>query len=313
MPLRIFSTLAVQGALPALAVRHEELSGVAAQVVFAPTNGLMARIEAGETADVAILTREGVDRLVRSGLLADESAVDLARSYVGIAVKAGAAKPDIGSVAGLKATLLQAKSIAYSRIGASGIFFAALIERLGIANAVNAKATIIPGGFTAELAARGEVELAVQQVSELIHAPDRVAIGGEDERSDRRSCRQELVGNIPAAELTVVECVEEPFLVGLDALSKHRSGVRIVPGAHIRLDEVGSKADPRVTVSDEVVNRLRHTARVVRCGRRNGDPVDLVAGQRYGLSCRHEAMEIVLVRGRGDRDHTIEMIPRRRR
>ena len=177
MPLRIFSTLAVQGALPALAVRHEELSGVAAQVVFAPTNGLMARIEAGETADVAILTREGVDRLVRSGLLADESAVDLARSYVGIAVKAGAAKPDIGSVAGLKATLLQAKSIAYSRIGASGIFFAALIERLGIANAVNAKATIIPGGFTAELAARGEVELAVQQVSELMVVPGVDVLG----------------------------------------------------------------------------------------------------------------------------------------
>jgi molybdate transport system substrate-binding protein len=175
--LKVFSTLAVQGALPALAARYEELTGVAAQILFAPTNGLMARIEAGETADVAILTREGVDRLVGSGLLADDSVVDLARSCVGIAVKAGAARPDIGSVAALKATLLQAKSIAYSRIGASGICFAALIERLGIADAVNDKATIIPAGFTAELAARGEVELAVQQVSELMVVPGVDVVG----------------------------------------------------------------------------------------------------------------------------------------
>jgi molybdate transport system substrate-binding protein len=90
---------------------------------------------------------------------------------VGIAVKAGAPKPDISSVAALKATLLATQSIAYSRIGASGVFFAGLIERLGIADAVNAKATIIPTGFTAALAASGAVELAVQQISELMMVP----------------------------------------------------------------------------------------------------------------------------------------------
>lgn len=98
-------------------------------------------------------------------------------SLVGIAVKAGSTKPDIGSVAALTSALLEARSIAYSKIGASGVFFAELIQRLGIAEAVNAKATVIPSGFTAELAARGEVELAVQQVSELMVVPGIDVVG----------------------------------------------------------------------------------------------------------------------------------------
>lgn len=168
MTLKLLSTLAVQGALPALAARYEQSAGTSIEIHFAPTNGLLARIAAGEAADVAILTRSAVDDLAAKGVLAADSVADVAVSLVGIAVKAGAARPDISSVEALKAALLQAKSIACSRIGASGVFFADLIERLGIADAVNAKATIIPGGFTAELAARGEAELAVQQVSELM-------------------------------------------------------------------------------------------------------------------------------------------------
>ena len=110
-------------------------------------------------------------------MLAPDSVADVAVSLVGVAVKAGAARPDISSVEALKAALLQAKSIAYSRIGASGVFFAELIQRLGIADEVNAKATVIPSGFTAELAARGEVELAVQQVSELMLVPGIDIVG----------------------------------------------------------------------------------------------------------------------------------------
>jgi molybdate transport system substrate-binding protein len=175
--LRIFSTLAVQGAMPALAGRYEEMRGVTLAIDFAPTNGLMARIDAGEMADVAILTREGVEQLAARGVLVAASVVDVARSYVGIAVRAGTAKPDIGSPEALKAALLAAKSIAYSRTGASGILFAGLIRQLGIADAVNARATVIPGGFTGELAARGEVELAVQQVSELMVVPGVDIVG----------------------------------------------------------------------------------------------------------------------------------------
>jgi molybdate transport system substrate-binding protein len=96
-----------------------------------------------------------------------DSCADLARSFVGIAVKQGADHPDIATEPALRATLLGARSVAYSRIGASGILFAQLIERLGIASEINARAIIIPSGFTAERLVSGEADLAVQQISEL--------------------------------------------------------------------------------------------------------------------------------------------------
>jgi molybdate transport system substrate-binding protein len=175
--LKVLSTLAVQGALPALVARYEAAAGIKVEIDFAPTNGLLARIAAGETADIATLTRSAVDDLAGRGVLLADSVADVAVSLVGIAVKAGAARPDIGSVEALTAALLQAKSIAYSKIGASGVFFAELIQSLGIAEAVNAKAAIIPSGFTAELAAHGDVELAVQQVSELMMVPGVDIVG----------------------------------------------------------------------------------------------------------------------------------------
>ena len=114
-----------------------------------------------------ILTREGLDALSGGGRVVPASCVDLARSFVGIAVREGLPHPDIVSEAGLRATLLGARSVAYSRIGASGIFFAQLIERLGIASEINTKATITPSGFTAMRLITGEADLAVQQISEL--------------------------------------------------------------------------------------------------------------------------------------------------
>lgn len=177
MTLRIFSTLAVQGMLPEFARRFEAESDVACEIVFAPTMGLMQRIDAGEAVDVAVLTREGVDDLVRRGLVAVGSARDVALSLVGLAVRVGAAQPDISTPEALRAALLAAKSIAYSRTGASGIFFAEVIERLGIATAVNAKSTVIPAGFTAELAARGDAEVAIQQVSELMQVAGVDVVG----------------------------------------------------------------------------------------------------------------------------------------
>ena len=99
--------------------------------------------------------------------MAKESCVDLARSFVGIAVKAGAAHPDIATEPALRAALLAARSVAYSRIGASGILFAKLIEQMGISAEINARATVIQQGFTAERLVTGEADLAIQQISEL--------------------------------------------------------------------------------------------------------------------------------------------------
>jgi molybdate transport system substrate-binding protein len=162
--MRVMSTLAVAVVLRGLMPR----APVEMAVEFDPTMRLLQRIEGGETADIAILTDAGVEALMAKGVLLQGSRRDLAVSHIGMAVKAGAPQPDISTVEALRATLLATPSLAYSRAGASGIFFAGLLERLGIAEVVNAKATIIPQGFTAALAASGAVELAVQQVSELM-------------------------------------------------------------------------------------------------------------------------------------------------
>jgi molybdate transport system substrate-binding protein len=164
--VRLLSTLALKGAVGHLADRYQAATGARIDADFAPTLGLLKRLREGETADVVILTREGLEELVNEGSVTAASCLDLARSYVGIAVKAGAGHPDIATEAALCATLLAARSVAYSRIGASGIFFAQLIERLGIASEINAKATVT-SGFTADRLITGEADLAVQQISEL--------------------------------------------------------------------------------------------------------------------------------------------------
>jgi molybdate transport system substrate-binding protein len=165
--IRLLSTLALMGAVRSLVGRYQTLTGTHIEADFAPTLGLLDRLQKGETADVLILTQEGLAGLAATWSVVAESCIDLARSYVGLAVKAGAAHPDIRTEEGLRATLLGARSVAYSRLGASGIFFAQLIAGMGIASEVNARATIVPQGFTAERLVSGEADLAVQQISEL--------------------------------------------------------------------------------------------------------------------------------------------------
>ena len=165
--VRVLSTLALMGAVRSLAGRYQAAGGARIDADFAPTLGLLDRLRGGEAADVVILTKQALDDLASRGSVVAASCVDLARSFVGIAVKSGAAHPDIATEPALRATLLGARAIAYSRIGASGIFFAQLIERLGIASEINARARIIPSGLTAALLVSGEADLAVQQISEL--------------------------------------------------------------------------------------------------------------------------------------------------
>lgn len=174
--VRLLSTLALKGAVERLAGQYQVATGVRLDADFAPTVGLLKRLREGEKADVLILTREGLDELVGERAVVAASKVDLARSWVGIAVKAGQPHPDISNVAALRATLLAARSVAYSKIGASGIYFAGLIEKMGIASEINAKATIT-AGFTAERLNTGEADLAVQQLSELKQVAGNEVVG----------------------------------------------------------------------------------------------------------------------------------------
>jgi molybdate transport system substrate-binding protein len=162
----VLSTLALRGVLVAIPDDFHARTGLSIAATYKSTNMSLGLIAKGLTADMTILTREAIDELVRDGIIADGSTADLARSEVGIAVRAGATKPDIGSVDALRRTLLNAKSVAFSRLGASGIHFGRVIEQLGIADEVRRKGKI-GDSFVGEAAARGDAEIAVQQISEL--------------------------------------------------------------------------------------------------------------------------------------------------
>jgi molybdate transport system substrate-binding protein len=168
LSIRVMCTLGLRGLIeeitPALDGR-----GLYFAPSYGATNVLLPKITSGETADVAILTDAAIEVLVEHGTLATGSRRDLASSSIGIAVKAGAPKPDISTPAAFKQALLAAKSIGFSRSGASGIHFANLINQIGIGDEVARKARIFDG-VVGQLAARGEVEIAVQQVSELMLA-----------------------------------------------------------------------------------------------------------------------------------------------
>lgn len=164
--VEVLSTLALRGVLTEIADGFRARTGMAVSASYKSTNAVLGLIADGTTADVTIVTREAIDRLVHGGVVVSGSTADLARSGVGIAVKAGVPKPDISTVGAFKRAILAARSIAFSRQGASGIHFAEVIARLGIAEEIRRKATI-SDSYVGELAARGEVELAVQQMSEL--------------------------------------------------------------------------------------------------------------------------------------------------
>jgi molybdate transport system substrate-binding protein len=155
--------------LSELIPEFERQSGHKLAVTYESSWLLVERIQKGETPDVAFLTLRQTDDLIKEGKLARR--VDVVRSSIGLAVRAGAPKPDIGSVEAFKRTLLAAKSFARNEGADSGVFMVGLLERLGIAGEMNAKSTLVRRGFVAELVAKGEVEMAVQQMPELMAVP----------------------------------------------------------------------------------------------------------------------------------------------
>ena len=155
--------------------QFERAHGAGVEVEFRLSAALKRAIQDGAPFDVAILPRPELDDLIAFGAIARDSAVDVARSTVGLAVRAGAAKPDIGSVDALQRALLQARSIAYSD-GPSGAFVAELLAKLGIAAAVGAKIKLTSGPV-AELVARGEAELGMQQIIAILPVAGAELVG----------------------------------------------------------------------------------------------------------------------------------------
>jgi len=175
VPIRLISTLGMRGVMTEITPLLVK-NGLDFTPTYGATKLLTQKVAAGETGEVAILTDEAIAALTASGTIAADSRRDLARSAIGIAVAPGAAKPYFRTAEAFKQTMLAARSIAYSKSGASGLHFADLIRRLGIADEVNRKARILDG-VVGELVARNEVDLAVQQISELKLVPGIEIVG----------------------------------------------------------------------------------------------------------------------------------------
>jgi molybdate transport system substrate-binding protein len=157
--------------------KFEVETGFRLDIDWRPTTAIMRSIDEGRRADVIIAINESMDRLAEAGIVRRGTRASLADSVLGVGVRQGAPRPDISTVEAFKRAMVGARAVAYSKAGASGLYFSKLIDRLGIAAAVNARAVVIPMGFTAEKVASGEADLAIQQISELMSVPGIDVVG----------------------------------------------------------------------------------------------------------------------------------------
>ncbi|HLI99641.1 MAG TPA: substrate-binding domain-containing protein [Bradyrhizobium sp.] len=170
--VRVMISGGLSAAYNALVPEFEKTTGHKVITAYGPSMGTTAnaipvRLDRGEPADVLILVGYALGDLIKQGKVMPNSRVDLVNSKIGVAVKAGAPKPDISSAEAVKRALLAAKSVAYSD-SASGVYVSTeMFEKLGIADAMKDKARKIPATPVAEIVARGEAELGFQQISEL--------------------------------------------------------------------------------------------------------------------------------------------------
>jgi molybdate transport system substrate-binding protein len=184
--VRVMISAGFYGVYSELAPVFERASGYHLVTTRGPSMGdspeaIPARLGRGEAADVVILDGGAADELGRRDLVRADSKIELARSLIGMVVRAGAEKPDIGSVETLRGTLLAAKSIAYSDSGSGTYLATTLFPKLGIAEQIAGKSRKVRGPPSGEpvaaVVARGEAEIGFQQVSELIHVPGVSFVG----------------------------------------------------------------------------------------------------------------------------------------
>ena len=169
--IRVLSTQATEQSYRELVPQFEQASGHKVTTTFTGTLDVQKRIAAGESYDLIIMAGPAIDDFIKSGKIVPGSRVDIAKSGVGLAVRAGAPKPDISTSSALKTALLAAKSIGYST-GPSGVYVVGLFERMGIADQIKPKLRQTPTGvFVGSIVASGEAEIGFQQVSELSHFP----------------------------------------------------------------------------------------------------------------------------------------------
>ena len=174
---RVFTSAAPRGVLREIAPVFERMTGHRLVIESAFSTDLERRIESGDPFDVAILPPDMADDLMRRNKLVAGSRVDLGRTGMGVAVRTGAPKPDIGTVDGFRLALLAAPTVAYADGGTSGVQFHGILARLGIAEAMKPKLRPYPSGGAVEALARGEADLAVIGISPILSVPAVTLVG----------------------------------------------------------------------------------------------------------------------------------------
>jgi molybdate transport system substrate-binding protein len=179
----VLSTTAMKTAFEELSPHVQRETGYTLKLGFGPSLPLEMRLAAGESADVAIVTHAGAQNLIAQGRGSPGSLTDVARSHIGVCVGKGAPQPNISSAEAFKAAVLRAKSIALSKPvggGASGAHMASVFERLGITAAIKDKAiygTGGPAGLVGLIVARGDAEIGIQQMAELMAVAGVTVVG----------------------------------------------------------------------------------------------------------------------------------------
>ena len=166
--LKLMSSMALRSVLNEVIPDFEKQAGIAVEIKYGATAKLSERIRGGARGDLVIAVAGSINELEAEGILQQGARVDLVTSEVAMAVKLGAPVPDISTQEAFIATLRASRSFVFSKQGASGMYFASLLKRLGLDEELRPKATVLAEGLTGELVARGEIELAVQQMSELM-------------------------------------------------------------------------------------------------------------------------------------------------
>lgn len=178
--VRVFSAGAVRAIVTELAQAFQQETGNSVTLSFGTVGVTRGKLAGAEPVDVVIMTDVAIDDVAKQGAVVPGTRADLARTGMGLGVREGAPRPDIATSEAFKQTLLSAKSIVYvdPKQGAtSGIHFASVLDRLGIAEAVRGKSQLVPGGYPAEKVASGEAEVVVHQISEIVPVKGVTLVG----------------------------------------------------------------------------------------------------------------------------------------
>lgn len=178
--IKVLTTGAFKQVVVALVPEFEKATGHKVIVDNGTVGQLTKRVNDGETFDVLVLSPRGIEDYIKEGKIAPGTAARLAKVGVGVMVKEGAPKPDVGSVEAFKQALLKARTVGYidpASGGSSGIYVSGLLDKLGIADQVKPKAKLKRGGHVSDLVVSGEAEIGIHQMSEIVSQKGVTLVG----------------------------------------------------------------------------------------------------------------------------------------